>query len=137
MVSEPDFSFTSEDQIEEDALIFHGSTTEIHEWWWMRYGEKARIFHISRTDLNEEDEILELGFPTSDSQVETTIRDKGFEWWKLYSTMWRLWKNEWLEPATISTRVKWDDSPSSIYFITNTSWVKTIAEDMKDGKNWL
>lgn len=134
---EPSFSFTSEDQIEEDTLRFHGSTAEIHEWWWMHYGEKARIFHISRTDLNEEDEILELWFPTSDSQVKTTIQDKGFGWRKLYSTMGRLWKNEWLEPATISIRVKWDDSTSSIYFITNTSWVKTIAKDMKDGKNWL
>lgn len=135
--SEPDFSFTSADQIEENALRFNGSITEIHEWWWMRYGEKARIFHISRTDLNEEDEILELWFPTSDSQVKTTIRDKGFEWRKLYSIMWRLWKNEWLEPAPISPRVKWDDSPSNIYFTTDTSWIKTVAEDMKDWRNWL
>jgi len=121
---------------ERENYRWNGHVQEIHEGghW---YGEKVAIFHMARTDADITDDIPELiGAPT-DGNIASKSWERDSEGRKLYSVMGRLWKNDWVEPAKISPRVKGEKPQPTIYFIIDEQGQKENKDTLSAGGKWL
>lgn len=116
---------------------FQTRTWAIHEGG-EPYGSKAAVFHISRTDVDFEADVPILGDPTNENttgeswELECAAR-------KLYIAEGELWRNEWLEPATYSPRVRGDEVPSQCSFIIDASGTRKSSDELdhEDIGRWL
>jgi hypothetical protein len=113
-----------------------GRVAEIHEGG-HPYGEKVAVFHASRTDVDESDDIPDIsGLPT-DENVKSSSWEKTFEGKKLFMIMGELWRNEWVEPAKTSPRVRRDAMSPSVFFIIDEQGTRETGEKLRDGGRWL
>jgi hypothetical protein len=103
-------------------LIFHGrrttssKKTDSARWVGRRmavheggepYGEGIHVIHLSRTDVNPEDDVPVLGGPT-DAHVQSASWTRQFTGRKLYRILGEMWRTEWLDPASHSPIVRGD-----------------------------
>ncbi len=109
--------------------------TEIHEGG-TPYGAETAVFHVSRTDVDYEEDIPSFGLPTDDNVVgeSWTKKDKGR---KLYRIQGELWRNEWVDLADTSPRIRGDKLPATVFFITDSSSYRETDETLKEGGRWL
>jgi hypothetical protein len=114
---------------------WEGRVIEIHEGG-SAYGAKTAIFHASRTDVDPEEDVPTFDFPANENIVSTswTVEDKGR---KLYIIEGELWRNEWVNPSTLSHRIRGDKSPATVYFITDSSGTREDAETLDKHGRWL
>jgi hypothetical protein len=125
---------SSRDETETDR--WEGRVIDIHEGG-HPYGEKIAVFHASRTDIEESDDIPDIsGMPTNDN-IKSSSWEKGFEGRKLFMVMGELWRNEWVEPAKISPRIRRDPLPPSVFFIVDEQGNKQTRETLADSGRWL
>ena len=107
----------AEDKVEEkgehDRWV--GRRMAIHEGG-EPYGESMFVMHVSRTDVNPEDDVPVLGFPT-DANLQSKSWTRQFDGRKLYNISGELWRTEWLEPASQSPIVRGDELSASVSFI--------------------
>ena len=96
---------------------WEGRVMPIHEGG-MPFGEEMAIFHMSRTDVDPEDDLPRMGDP-SDENVRTEQSTRGFEGRKLFRIMGELWRNEWIDPAETSPIVGNDPELETAHFITD------------------
>jgi hypothetical protein len=117
---------------------WNGSVREVHEGsLGLPYGEKVGILHISRTDVDGSEDIPDIsGIPT-DENTTSRITERGSEGRKLYDIMGRLWRNEWLDPAKLSTRIKHDKLPATVFFIVNEEGTRESKDFLVSGGKWL
>lgn len=108
---------------------------EIHEGG-NPFGEKMAIFHTSRTDVDEFEDIPVMGPPTDDN-ITLKSWTRGFSGDKCYSIHGELWRNEWVEPSDYSPRVSQDELPPTVYFITNAEGKRENKDTLMDGGRWL
>ena len=109
---------------------------DIHEGG-HRYGEKIAVFHASRTDVDESDDIPDIsGIPT-DQNIKSSSWERTFEGTRLFMVMGSLWRNEWLEPAKTSPRIRRDPLPPSVFFIVDEQGTKETKETLADSGRWL
>jgi hypothetical protein len=101
------------------------------------YGEKWAVFHVARTDPVESEDIPEISVPASDENTVSESWKKGFKGKKLYKVMGELWRTEWLDPATVSRRVKGDKVPSTSYFAVDEKGTKVNGNELIDNGKWL
>lgn len=114
---------------------WEGRITEIHEGG-MPFGESIAVFHAGRTDVDDEEDVPEFGFPT-DGGMESnswTVTEEGR---KLFRVQGELWRNEWIEPADISPIVRRDDTPPSVFFITDAEGKHEGKDTLINGSRWL
>lgn len=115
---------------------WEGRVAEIHEGG-HPYGEKIAVFHASRTDVDESDDIPDIsGLPT-DQNIRSSSWEKSFEGNKLFMIMGELWRNEWVEPAKTSPRIRRDSAPPSVFFIVDEQGNRETREKLGDGGRWL
>lgn len=115
---------------------WEGRVAEIHEGGHL-YGEKIAVFHASRTDVDESDDIPDIsGLPT-DENVKSSSWEKTFEGKKLFMIMGELWRNEWVEPAKTSPRIRRDAMPPSVFFFIDEQGTRETREKLRDGGRWL
>ena len=100
------------------------------------FGSSYAVMHVSRTDVDYEEDIPELGFPT-DSNVEAKSWEGKFEGEKLYYVEGELWRNEWLEPAQNSYIVCGEEPEPTSFFITDNSGKRENRKTLVDGIRWL
>ena len=56
---------------------------------------------------------------------------------KLYRIQGELWRSEWIEPAKVSTRIRGDEPPPTIYFITDEKGSQENKETLRNEGRWL
>ncbi len=114
---------------------WEGRVREIHEGG-KEYGGSVAMFHVSRTDVDPDEDVPVFGLP-ADKDVTSQSWEKRFEGQKLYIVQGELWRNEWVEPASQSPRIRWDERPSTVSFIVDASGATANADALKDGSRWL
>src|SRR5262249_22705409 len=114
---------------------WEGRVHEIHEGG-HAFGAKTAVFHTSRTDVDVEAEVPTFG-PPDDKNISSqswTIEQQGK---KLYHIQGELWRKEWIEPASLSPRIKGDKTPSTAFFVTDTEGTRENKETLEEDGRWL
>lgn len=114
---------------------WEGSVFEIHEGG-MSFGEKTAVFHVSRTDVDPEEDVPTFGLPI-DGKVKSKSWVKEYHERKLYRVNGELWRNEWIEPASKSPLIRRDQIPPTIFFITDAEGNQENRETLVNGSRWL
>ena len=112
-----------------------GRRMAIHEGG-ERYGGSMFVMHVSRTDVNPEDDVPVLGMPT-DANVQSSSGTREFGGRKLYRILGELWRTEWLEPASQSPIVRGDKLPASVSFIIDAEGQRATADELVESGRWL
>lgn len=110
---------------------------EIHEGG-HPYGEAIAVFHASRTDVDPAEDVPEMGPPTN-GNVESKsweVRNKGR---KLYHVEGEFWRDEWIEPAPSSPRVRGDEPSSTVSYVVDASGKRMSSAELdnEDIGRWL
>jgi hypothetical protein len=114
---------------------WEGSITEIHEGG-HPFGATTAVFHAARTDIDPYDDVPTLGPPGS-GNIESsswTVTDPGR---KLYRVQGSFWRDEWVEPAALSPRIREDPTPPSVFFVTDAEGKRESRETLKEAGRWL
>ena len=122
------------DENKAEGWRWRGDISPIHEGG-QQYGSTMRVFSMSRTDYDSEDEApaLEVGGEFKSDQWSVPM-GKGD---KIFRISGELWKTEWIAPATSSPRVAEDKTPSTAHFIVGGAGKKVSGDDLPDGLVWL
>lgn len=122
-------------QEEKDGREWEGINSEIHEGG-NPYGSSTGVFHVSRTDVDADDDVPKLGLPDDDSVVSKSwsIQHKGR---KLHSLSGSLWMAEVVEPGRVSERVKGDAPPTKVDFAINGSGERVSGDELASTGGWL
>lgn len=119
----------------EEASRWEGRITEIHEGGFP-FGEKMAVFHSSRTDVDPDEDVPLMPFPT-DANVKSdswTVEQSGR---KLFVVEGELWRNEWIEPAAYSPRIRRDQRQSTVYFVIDAEGNRERGDALKADGRWL
>jgi len=100
------------------------------------FGSSYAVMHVSRTDVDYDEDIPEPGFPT-DGNVETKSWEGKFEGKKLFYIDGELWRNEWVEPALISNIVCDEELEPTVFFITDNNGKSENRKTLVNGIRWL
>ena len=122
-----------EEKGEHDRWV--GRRMAIHEGG-RPYGESVFVTHMSRTDVNPEDDVPVLGLPT-DENVQSSSWTRQFQGRKLYLILGELWRTEWLEPASQSSIVRGDKLPASVTFIIDAEGKRATTDELFESGRWL
>ncbi len=118
-----------------DGGRWEGRVAEIHEGG-MSYGAQTAVFHVSRTDVDPEEDIPDYGPPSGENIASASwvSPSKGT---RLYRIEGEMWRNEWILPGEHSTRVRRDKLPSNVYFLTDASGSRECEKTLLSGSRWL
>jgi hypothetical protein len=116
--------------------LWEGFVSEIHEGG-HPYGEKIAVFHVSRTDVNESDDIPDISGKPTNQNIKSSSWEKSFNGRKLFTVMGKMWRNEWIEPAKASPRIRRDEQPPSVFFIVDEQGNRETKETLADAGRWL
>lgn len=137
VVDNPSFMNWTENRISESIKgdRWEGRVVEIHEGG-NPFGAKTAVLHVSRTDVDPEEDVPTFNFPTDENTISKswTKEDKGR---KLYVVQGELWRNEWVNPSALSPRIRGDKSPASVFFITDASGTLENADTLDKHGRWL
>lgn len=119
----------------EDGDKWEGVNREIHEGG-MPYGSSTGVFHASRTDIDEDDEVPVMGLPDDDSVVSKTwsIQHQGR---KLHDLSGSLWKTEVVEPGRVSERVQGEAPLAKVDFAVDGSGERLNGDELEHCGRWL
>lgn len=106
---------------------------EIHEGS-EPYGWTTAVHHITRTGDEIDEDVPRVSY-TDETQSKTWILTNSGK--KLYRISGHLWKNEWIEPARSSPRVRGDRLPSPHTFIVDAEGTRETAETLLHAGGWL
>lgn len=122
-----------EEKGEHDRWV--GRKMAIHEGG-RPYGESVFVTHMSRTDVNPEDDVPVLGLPT-DANVQSSSWTRRYRGRKLFRILGELWRTEWLEPASQSPIVRGDKLSASVSFIIDAEAKRATADELVESSRWL
>jgi hypothetical protein len=116
--------------------IWECRISEIHEGGFP-FGEKVAISHVSRIDVDEDEDVPDMtSFPT-DENVKSEFYEKSFIGKKLYRIMAELWKYEWINPAKTSPITLGHRENIDIYYIVDAAGNKESGKTLTKGGKWL
>lgn len=117
-------------------LSWEGRVIEIHEGG-EPFGSSAAIMHVTRTDVDFEEDVPLISLPTSDEGTATTTTTRTFKGRKLYRVLGELWREEWITPGAISPRVRRDETPSKATFVVDAAGTREDQTTLRGGGRWL
>ncbi len=99
----------------------------------------AALFTVWRTDDVIDDDVPVLGPESSDNTDGTSHYTEALEEPEFFNVEGELWREEWIEPATRSERVRGDESDEVFSYIVDASGARETAKalDNKDVGRWL
>jgi hypothetical protein len=100
------------------------------------FGSSYAVFHMSRTDVDYDEDIPELGLPTDDN-IETKKWEGKSEGNKLFFVDGELWRNEWIEPAQKSHLVCDEELEPTVFFVTDNNGKSENRKTLVTGIRWL
>jgi hypothetical protein len=115
---------------------WEGRVLEIHEGG-AGFGEKVAVFHVSRTDVDSKADVPDLSAPPSDKNIKSESWTKKYFGRKLFRISGELWRTEWVDPGLSSPIVRGDDTPPTVFFITDASGKQENRTTLKDSGKWL
>lgn len=119
-----------------DSQRWEGQALEIHEGG-TPYGTKTAVFHVARTDVDDEEDVPTFEFPTDDS-VKSDSWTKDGSGRKLYRIQGKLWRTEVIELGDFSERIRGDDAQRPILFIVDAAGNTESKETLVDrDSRWL
>ncbi len=116
---------------------FEGRVVAIHQGG-MPFGMTSAVFRTSRTDVD-----TELDVPTFENSEDASFESESWETRsvapKLYRVEGEFWRNEWVQPAALSPRVRYDDLPSDCSFVVDAAGNRQTADELnhEDVGRWL
>lgn len=116
---------------------FEGRAWDIHEGG-KPFGSETTVFRVSRTDIDFESDVPTMGIPyDANTQSENWIAKA--EGRKLCRVEGEFWRDEWVEPAAKSTKVRGDHMPSDMSFAVSASGERISADELnnEDIGRWL
>ena len=118
-----------------DSDKWEGVNQAIHEGG-MPYGSSTAVFHASRTDVDSDDEVPVMGFPSDDSVVSKTwsIKHQGRRLQRLSGS---LWKTDVVEPGRISERVLGEPPLTRVDFAVDGSGERLNGDELESCGRWL
>lgn len=101
-------------------------------------GGSVLFIHSGRNDVDMEEDVPKFSFP-SDGEVTTKswTREADDDGRKIFMVEGRLWRGEWLTPASNSPRVRRDKLPGSAHFVTEAVGTRETKETLTRGSRWL
>jgi hypothetical protein len=120
----------------ENGWRWRGDVYAVHEGGSSKFGSTVSVFHASRKDFDDEDEVptIKHDGPMQTSRW-TTDPSQGR---KVYRVSGEFWRTEWIAPGNSSARVAGDEIPSTSYFVNDGAGTKVNGDDLKaDGGAWL
>ncbi len=120
-------------EVEDGGTRWKGGRWDIHEGG-NPFGSEAYVMQVGREGISGEN--VPLIGPTDESITSKswTVASHGR---KLIMVQGELWKTEWVEPAAHSPRVRGDQLPAAVFFLTDNSGTRENAETLKSGGRWL
>jgi hypothetical protein len=118
-----------------EGARWEGRTHEIHEGG-MPFGAETAVFHVSRTDVDPSEDVPVFGFPTDDVTEGWTWAFKRKER-KLFVVEGEYWRNEWISPGKYSARIRGDDVPGAVFFITDSAGTRESKDTLTKESRWL
>jgi hypothetical protein len=96
------------------------------------------VFRMSRTDVDPDDDVPNPG-PETDSNTEVEKWEGKHEGRKLVRVTGELWRDEEIEPADHSVRVRGDEVPTGVRYIVDASGETKSSEALDDENDprWL
>ncbi|WGK57783.1 hypothetical protein [Pantoea sp. SS70] len=125
-----------ENNINDENLRWEGRVIPIHEGG-HPFGSKMSVFHVFRTDVEEDDELPDLSSIPSDNNTHSEQWEKTFEGRKLYRILGELWKDSIVNPSQQSRMVRGDKIPSSIYFVVDLEGTRLCGDELIESGKWL
>ena len=122
--------------VESLHLRWEGRVIEIHEGG-EPFGSSVAVMHVTRTDVDYEEDVPSISLPTSDEGTATTSTTRVFQGRKLYRVLGELWREEWIAPGSLSPRVRRDDIPSKATFAVDAAGSREDQSTLRDGGRWL
>ena len=116
---------------------WEGRVIPIHEGpFGFMFGEEWHVSHVSRTDVDTEEDVPDMPFPTEGSTEHRswTTKRKGR---RIYRVEGELWRNEWVEPGTWSTRIREDERPATVPFVIDAEGNQVMGDELKRDGRWL
>lgn len=117
---------------------FEARCMAIHEGSGHPFGSQSAIFHVWRTDVDPAEDVPIMGRPNEEN-VDGRQTVKGARGRKVFRVDGCHWADEWIEPASASTRVRRDKVDSSCEFVVEASGERWSADklDDEDVGRWL
>lgn len=122
--------------IEEKGMDkWQGRFSPIHEGG-HQFGSGFAVLHESRTDVDYDEDVPVLPFPTEE---ETTMnkREGKFKGRKLFHVEGELWRREWIEPAEKSIIILEEEVEPTAYFITDNTGKTENKKTLDGDSRWL
>jgi len=120
---------------EQEHYRWQGRVVVIHEGG-MPFGGKIHYMHVGRKNFDMGEDVPQYGEPGEDEFAHESgeLEDKGK---KLFRVVGEMWRNEWIDPGEVSTRIRGDRIESNVRFVVDGSG-KTLAGCALEGHNgWL
>jgi hypothetical protein len=118
-----------------DMDRWEGRISEIHEGG-MPFGSKMSVFHVARTDIDMEEDVPNFDFP-NDDVIKSDSWTKGHHGRKLYRVEGELWRNEWIDSAPNSPIIRGDETPATVFFITDAEGTQENKSTLIKESRWL
>jgi hypothetical protein len=116
-----------------DGDRWEGRIIEIHEGG-HPFGSSTRVMHVARKNVDFLEDVPRIGSSDEVVMDSWTVQPKGE---KLVRVWGELWRNEWVEPASRSPRVREDKLPSSTFFITDPTGRRSSGDALEGTGGWL
>jgi hypothetical protein len=96
------------------------------------------VSHVARTDVDPDEDVPRPG-PESDSNVTVSTRRGKHKGRKLVRVMGEIWRNDEIEPAGNSPRVRGDQVPTGIRYVVDASGTTLTSEELNHEEimRWL
>lgn len=99
------------------------------------FGSSVAVMQIGRTGIDIKEDVPTIS--PSDENITSkswTFEHKGA---KLIRIQGELWRNEWVDPADKSPRVRRDKLTSSVFFVTDAKGTRCAADRLEATGGWL
>lgn len=114
---------------------WRGGVSEIHEGG-AAFGSETFVMHVTRPNFDSEQDVPEIPIPSDDHmKVESWVKTERGR--KLFLVRGELWRNEWINPATVSPIVRGDKVPAKVFFIVDAAGSQESQETLVKGGRWL
>jgi hypothetical protein len=93
------------------------------------FGGKVAVFHMWRTDVEDQDEVPNFGLESaSNTNGSTSEFERGGK--KFFRAEGELWREFWVDPAALSERVRGDRNPEDTYFYTGAGGERSASSSL-------
>lgn len=100
-------------------------------------GAEVAFLHVGRIDVDPEEEVPHFGFPGDGDVAMNSWQRPASGGRKVFFVEGRLWRSDWLAPAATSPRVRRDELPGTVPFITDALGTRETKETLTRESRWL